>query len=212
MNPVNVHADSLKTSSELSDYYVEAAIAPLDVIAILNKAGISFVLAGAHAIGGWMRDPRSTKDVNLIIASKHAKKAARVLGKAFPDLEAEDLAVVIHLRERESKKVVIDLMKPVQPLYREAFKHTHTVIWEGQRFRIPSLETALAMKFAAMISPNREDEDKHQDAHDFIRMVKQNDDIDRDQLAQLGGLAFPGGGKRVLELVRKVRAGEKLVL
>src|SRR5262249_26743299 len=127
MSRVNVHAESLRTSSALSDYYVESAIAPLDVITLLNKAGISFVLTGAHAIGGWMGDPRTTNDVDLIVASKHFKKATKVLLEAFPHLEAENLTVVIRLRDRESHAVVIDLMKPVQPLYRETFKHTHTV-------------------------------------------------------------------------------------
>jgi hypothetical protein len=71
---------------------------------------------------------------------------------------------------------------------------------------------ALAMKFAPMISLTREDKKKHQDAHDFIQMVEVNPDIDLEQLAGLGELVYPGGGKELVEKVRQVRAGESLKL
>jgi hypothetical protein len=68
------------------------------------------------------------------------------------------------------------------------------------------------LKFCPMISLTRAAEDKHQDAHDFILMVKKNAEIDLEKLRELGDLVYPGGGKEIIELVRKVRAGEKLVL
>jgi len=83
---------------------------------------------------------------------------------------------------------------------------------QGQEYRIPALEMALAMKFAAMVSLMRVDEKKLIDASDFIKMVKTNPEIDLSQLAELGELVYPGGGQEIVELVRKVRAGEKLQL
>jgi hypothetical protein len=77
---------------------------------------------------------------------------------------------------------------------------------------VPSLEMALAMKFAPMISLTRADEDRYQDAHDFIRIVKSNPQIDLEELALLGELVYHGGGAEITELVRRVRAGEKLEL
>ena len=68
------------------------------------------------------------------------------------------------------------------------------------------------LKFAPMISLTRADEDKHQDAHDFIRMVKNNEAIDLETVEKLGELVYNGGGKEVVEMVRKIRAGEKLKL
>ena len=46
-----------------------------------------------------------------------------------------------------------------------------------------------------MVSINRLDEDKHQDAHDFIRVVKSNPALDLDRLAELGETVYRGGGK-----------------
>ena len=73
-------------------------------------------------------------------------------------------------RDPKTGKVLVDVMKTNQPLYHAIFKHSRAITSEGQEFLIPSLEMALAMKFAPMISLNRQDEDKLQDAHDFIRM------------------------------------------
>jgi hypothetical protein len=206
------HRWSIEKSSWLSGLYYMKAIEPLEIVRVLNKANISYVLAGAHALGGWHMNPRTTEDVDLIIAKKHLKKAARSLLEAFPHLAAEDLPVVIRLRDRETQQVVIDLMKPLQTLYRETFKHTQTVKAGKLEYRIPCLEMALTMKFDAMLSPYRDENKKHYDAGDFISMVKANPELNEDLLLQLGELVYEGGGKGILEMVRKVRAGEKLVL
>jgi hypothetical protein len=178
----------------------------------LNKAGISFVLAGAYGLSGWLKKPRATQDVDVIVAAKHIKKATRVLLEAFPRLEADDQAVVVRLRDRDSKVVVIDVMKPTQSLYRETFKHTRLVLAKGDRYRVPSLEMALTMKFAAMLSPNRDEGDRHLDAHDFIHMIQRNAVIESSTLLRLGELVYGGGGADLVEKVRQVRAGEKLIL
>ena len=212
MSVQDPHVMSLATSTTLSRYYVPQAITPLEVIRVLNGAHISFVLVGAHGLGGWMHEPRATEDVDVVVAARHQKKAVRALLEKFEHLVADEREVVIRLRDRGTKQVVIDIMKPNQTLYRETFKHTHPVSSGGQTYRIPSLEMALTMKFAPMISLYRNDEDKHQDAHDFIRMAKTNPDIDFEELARLGELVYVGGGKEIVEKVRQVRAGEKLIL
>jgi hypothetical protein len=191
---------------------LERFIAPLDVIATLNNARVNFMLVGAHALGGWTQAPRATEDIDLLIAARDYKKAVAALLTAFPYLESEDHEVVTHVRNRATKKVLIDVMKANQPLYREALKRTTMVSAAGQSYKVPSLEMALAMKFAPMISLTRDVAKKYVDAHDFIRMVRINPDIDLKTLAQLGELVYPGGGQEIVEKVRQVRAGEKLNL
>ncbi|MFO0969018.1 MAG: hypothetical protein U0793_25985 [Gemmataceae bacterium] len=203
---------SLKTSTFLSRLYVPKMITPAQVIRVLNEHKISFVLVGLHGLSGWMREPRSTQDVDVVVAARQVKKAVRALLAEFPQLEPEDLEVVTRLKHRETGDVLIDVMKPIQPPHRDIFKNTLTVKEKGQTYRIPTLEMALVMKFAPMISLTRADRDKFQDAHDFILMVEKNAEIDLDELARLGDIVYNGGGKEVVELVRKVRAGEKLVL
>jgi hypothetical protein len=207
----DVHGRFFRTVVALSLSQVKNVIPPLGIIKVLNAAAVKFVLVGAHGIAGWMRKPRATQDVDLVVMNQHVKKATRALLKAFPQLEAEDEGIVVRLRDRESKEVLIDLIKQ-RELYREVFKYTQTASETGELFRIPSLEMALAMKYAAMISPNRPLEKVHQDAHDFIVMVKGNPEYNRDRLQILGDVVYTGGGEELLEMIRKAAAGERLDL
>jgi len=211
MIAASVHEQSLSTATQIGRFQMAEIITPYQVIAVLNRAKISFVLVGAYGLAGWM-EPRATQDVDVVVAIKQVKKAVRLLTDAFPNLEAEDVEVVVRLRDRSSGKVRVDVMKPTQQPYREIFKHVTKVAAEGQEYRVPTLEMALTCKFAPMISLARADAKKYQDAHDFIVMVQQNSDVDLNKLEQLGELIYSGGGKEILELVRRVRAGEKLSL
>jgi hypothetical protein len=211
MTPETVHGWSLQTSTALSALYVKDMIAPLAVIGVLNRAKVRFVLVGAHGLGGWMREPRATQDVDVVVMERHLKKATRALLAAFPQLEARDEEVVVRLTDRASGQVVIDLIKQ-RELYRETFKHTREVSEGGESYEIPSLEMALAMKFAAMIDPRRDHADRHQDAHDFILVAKQNPETDREVLQALGERIYGGGGAGLLEMIEKARAGERLDL
>jgi hypothetical protein len=212
MQVQDIHSQCLIRSTALSGYYTERLIAPLEVIRVLNDAGVRFLLVGLHGIGGWMRKPRATEDVDVLVASRGHKKAVKALLEAFPYLEAQDQDVVTRLRDPESDVVKIDLIKPNQPLFREVIKHGHPVTSGGLTYSIPTLEAALAMKFAPMISLNRAEAERYQDAHDFMYMISSNPEIDLRQLEKLGTLVYPSGGKEILEMVRKVRAGEKLAL
>jgi len=205
------HAKTLATSETLSRYYMPKAILPADVVRVLNRAKISFVLVGAHAAFGWMHEARATKDVDIVVAAKHHGKAVKLLLEEFPGLKEDDLEVVTRLRDRDTEEVAIDIMKP-RDLYRATFKYTHAVQEGKLKYRIPSLEMCLAMKFAPMTSPNRDGAKKLMDAHDFILIVRANPDLDLEKLAHLGDLVYPEGGKEIVELVQRVRAGETLIL
>jgi hypothetical protein len=206
----DVHSFCLIRSTALSEYYVDKMIPPLDVIRVLNAAGARFMLVGLHGIGGWLRKPRATEDVGVLVAARSHKKAIQALLAAFSFLVAEDNEVVTRLRDPESGTVLIDVMKPNQPLFRETIKHTHQVEPGGQTYNIPTLEAALAMKFAPMVSLNRAGRDRLQDAHDFMYIVDNNPDIDLEQLEVFGQLVYNGGGAEIVEKVRQVRAGETL--
>jgi hypothetical protein len=81
-----------------------------------------------------------------------------------------------------------------------------------ETYRVPTLEMALTCKFAPMISLARVDKKKLVDAADFIDIVEKNADIDLEKLEELGEVVYHGGGKEILELVRRVCSGEKLEL
>jgi hypothetical protein len=217
MAVIDIHGQRMRRSAEIAKFQLETQlekrfISPLDVIKVLNREKISFVLVGAYGLSGWRSQARATEDVDVVVAARHVAKAVRVLTKAFVNLDPDDAEVVVRLRDKDSKEVAIDVMKPLQPPYHVIFKHTKKIASGKETYRVPTLEMALACKFAPMISLMRVDEKKLQDAADFIDMVKKNSDIDLELLESLGEVVYSGGGKEIVELVRKVRAGEKLEL
>lgn len=204
--------ESLSTSTALSKYYYPAMIPPLDVVRVLNKAKIKFTLVGAHAIGNWTHRPRTTNDVDVVVAARHVKPAVAALLSSFDGLVAEDTPYVVRLKQGEAGQVVIDVMKPNQAVIKAALTNTHVVTTGRLTYSIPTLEMALALKFAAMISLYRGDVEKFQDASDFLAMIRANADTDSDQMSVLGELVYPGGGKEIVSMVVNVRAGKKLKL
>src|SRR5262245_58844298 len=208
----DVHGLSLFKSSKLSGLYVPHFIQPEEVIRVLNAAKISFTLVGAHGLGGWTQKPRATEDVDVVVIQRHLKKAVAALTAAFSNLDVDHKPAVVRLRDRETGAVAIDVMKPNQPVIHAALKNTHAVRSGRSSYKVPSLEMALALKFAPMVSLYRADVDKYQDASDFGRIVLSNSAFDLEKLSVLGELVYPGGGKQIVEMVRRVRAGERRIL
>jgi hypothetical protein len=99
-------------------------------------------------------------------------------------------------------------MKPNQPLFKVAFRQG---AYDAEDYLIPNLEFALACKFAAMVSPNREERKKLLDAADFMSIVENNASAIRlARLKRLGERVYPGGGAEILQLVEDAKAGRRL--
>jgi hypothetical protein len=177
-----------------------------EIIRLLNKGDIRFVLMGTHAIVGWRSETRATNDVDLLIVKKDHAKAVRIIHDAYPELKLVDVAnVVTRFVEPTMKDAVIDLIRPGNELFRAVFRHTHRV---GSTHQIPDLEMALACKFAAMTSVTRLGKKRYLDAGDFVDMVEFNREmIDLAKLKKLGEKVRPGGGKKILRLIDDIDAG-----
>lgn len=209
------HAESIRTSSFLSKLPVIGAeedtverVAPEDVIPLLQDAGIGFVLAGAHGIGGWVKEPRATQDVDFIVHVRDARKAAEAILDRHPGWQIEKFPDVWRLKQGEA--CLVDLMLTRAPLLKRVLSETVSVRLGKRTIRIPKLEAALALKFAAMIGHFRRLGKKYLDARDFIEMVAANKDINTKLLKELGELAYTGGGKDILAHVAHARAGRRL--
>jgi len=213
MKIAEVHARCLATSATLTHYYMPETILPSQVIAVLQRAKVPFVLVGAHGTFGWMgaREARPTKVVDVIVAARHHRRAVRALLATFTQLDVLEADVVTRLQDRETKDVLIDVMKPTD-MNRAVFKHTHTVRSDKLVYKVPSLEMALVMKFAPMTSATRIRAKKLMDAHDFMVMVQANLELDLRKLKALGDFVYPNGGIELLDLIRRVRADEPLTI
>ena len=208
------HLDALRRSSALVRTFYRmygrgrTGMTPEEIIPILNKAGVKFVLMGTHGIGGWRSAPRATEDVDFLVQQKDHQKAVEAVRKNFPELKEVDTPVVTRFLDPSNKQPLIDLMKPEYEVLKAAFKNT---VKAGKSHRVPDLEMALASKFAAMVSPNRKYSKKLLDGGDFADIVETNmTAIDRTKLLKLAELVYKGGGKEILELIKDVEAGRPI--
>jgi predicted RNase H-like nuclease len=121
----------------------------------------------------------------------------------------KEFPVITRFLDPANKEPVIDVMRP-NDLYRETFKNCVRV---GKTHDVPTLELALAAKFAAMVSRMREIPKKLSDASDFAQMVRRNQhEIDFDRLRNLGDAVYPGGGDEIVRFVDDIKAGRMLRL
>jgi len=205
------HAEALRTSCRLTQmFYLRqrpgyTKLTPQEIIPVLNRAGIKFVLMGTHGIEGWMSDARATEDVDFLIQKRYHRKAIRAILDAFPHLQVHDQRVVTRFVDPSVKKVVLDLMRPVEPFYQEVFKNS---VPAGFTHQVPDLEMALVSKFAAMISPHRTGKKKARDVGDFMDMVEQHHEIiDQAKLRRLAEKVHRGSGDRIAHFVEEAKAG-----
>jgi hypothetical protein len=184
-------------------------IEPEQVIKVLNRAGVKFVLMGAHGIGPWLKEPSATRDVDLLVQKSHHKKAVRAVREAYPQLLVEDHPAVTRFLDPADREAVIDLMKPLEELHKAALKSAAPA---GRTHRVPTLETAVACKFSAMSSPNRKERKKLIDASDLMAMVEcHQQDIDRDVLFNLAEMVKNGGGPELMKLLDEIQAGRPIL-
>jgi hypothetical protein len=191
------------------------------ILRTLTEKKIPFVLTGAQAIGGWTGRPRATHDVDILVkGGRNHARAVNALKALYPDLEVRDFAGVTAFFVPGEKQSVIDVTYPHRADIAETLAHP---VWvedksQGLRYRIPSLEAALANKYGAMLTPNRDRQKRMLDAIDFGWMVTHSMDegrqpIDLEKLEALGEKVWSGGGgKEILRLVEQVKAGEAIDL
>ena len=216
------HGDAVELCAHLSTQYrrmsstMSKVILDLDhIIATLTEKKILFVLTGAHGISGWTGRPRATRDIDLLVkGGRHYSRTVTTLRELYPHLEVRRFAGLTSFFPPGERESVIDVISPQRADNAETLK---TAIWieeRNLRFRIPRLEEALANKYGAMLTPDRDLVKRGQDSVDFAAMVKHSQDegrapIDLARLSALGEMVWPGGGgKEIVQLVEDVKAGK----
>lgn len=191
------------------------------IIKTLTQKRIPFVLTGAHGIAGWTGKPRNTQDVDVLVkAGRNHGRAVNAVRALYPHLEVRSFTGVTAFFVPGEKASVVDITYPHRADLEETLANpTWTENKEQRlRYRIPSLEEALANKYGAMLTPTRDLDKRMQDAVDFTRMVQHSADegqqaIELIRLELLGEKVWPqGGGKEILNLVEQVKAGKAIHL
>lgn len=195
---------------------------PVDLNAILRTLThkrIPFVLTGAHGISGWTGRPRNSLDVDILVkAGRNHGRAVNAIKELYPQHEVRTFTGLTAFFIPGKTASVIDVGCPYRADQEETLANP---VWAenkelGLRYRVPSLEAALANKYGAMRTPTRDLARRMQDVVDFMQMVKHSLDegrrpIDLEKLEVLGEKVWPGGGgKEILRLVERVKAGRAI--
>lgn len=207
--------ENLQKSFELSSQQTEDVINPLEVAAIFEDQKFSYVLIGGHMLSFYTGIARATVDVDFIIGNADFARASKAINKTYQQFKETDR--VYHVTYDTKKNVVdperIDLIKDVFPLFREVVKQYSVTLREGKStVKIPTIEAAIALKFAASISPNRGDENKPIDNADLLRLIKSTAKFDEKALLALGELVYTGGGKELVSVVNDMKSGKSVSL
>src|SRR5262245_42444959 len=209
--------DSFARSHQLSKQHVEDAISPHDVAEVLNDLQVKYVLIGGHVLGYFTGSPRATVDVYVIVSMAQASKAVKALGAKFPQLESKDPAHNVRFSSRLEESRVdterIDVVRARDPcLQRVLSAYSRPLQSRGKIIHVPTAEAAVALKFAAAISPNRGDENRPQDRDDLVSIIRKQPTLRPEILSELGDLIYAGGGKELVDFVEAVRLGRRTVL
>lgn len=192
----------------------------VQILKTLTQKRIPFVLTGAHGIATWTGVAGNTQDVDILVkGGRNHTRAVNAIKELYPNLVVEDHGEAFAFYIPGEQDSVIDVTYPVRDNQLETLANP---TWTenkklGIRYRVPSLEEALANKYGAMLTPNRKPDKRHVDAADFTRMVRRSTEqgrkpIDLKRLEILGEMVWPGGGKEILRLVNEVKAGKAINL
>lgn len=203
----------LEKSHQLSRQAVGDAVSPQNVVLQLTNAGAKYVLIGGHMLSFYTGTPRATIDVDVIVSTAHVKKAVEAVSKAYPALAKQDLVYNVRFNSRAEGRTAeperIDIVRSNTPLFERVIKqYTVPVNTGGQVVHLPTVESAIALKFTAAISPNRGDEKRPQDRADLMLIITRNRSLDQAVLKELGDLAYAGGGEELVTFVKAIHGGK----
>ncbi|MBI3563245.1 MAG: hypothetical protein HY080_16195 [Gammaproteobacteria bacterium] len=208
--------DNLQKSYELSRQSNNDVINPLQVAALFEQEQISYTLIGGHMLSYYTGVTRATVDVDFLIRNADFSRAVSLMQQHYSQFDYKDKVfhVTFDARDQSSTEPErIDLVKDGFALFREIVnRHSVTRHAGKHKIRIPTREAAIALKFAATISPNRQEENKSVDLADLIRLIKTAADLDEAVIVNLGELVYQGGGRELIDVVVSVRSGRPVNL
>jgi hypothetical protein len=153
----------------------------------------------------------------VIVSNAHVTKAVKAIQARFPDLTVQDLVYNVRFNSQRSEGRVgterIDVVRDNVPLFKRVLeRYSMTIAWRGASIRLPTTEATVALKFAAVISPNRGNDSRPQDRADLMAIVSQHRDLKVDVLGELGDLVYPGGGQELRDFCSAAWQGKRVSL
>ena len=181
----------------------------LDLFDRLDREGVEWVLVGAQAINLYLRRPRATVDVDIVVRKKHLRKAKKVLQEACGAVEESEVHFKAELSP-DPERLGVDMIKSTShALFEEALDRRVQI--EG--VPAPCLEALLALKYLSIVSPWRSMPDKHQDISDLARAFLDNRPrIDRALFIELASRAYKNARPEAEKFIDAVENGKPITI
>lgn len=169
-------------------------IPPHRLVETLNKVKVPFVVLGEHGLAAWTGERYTDDSLQVLVPRRWQRRAAEVLGGV------------------KRPPVPVRLLKPADRLLGVMFKNVRVRHTGSERYRIPSLEMSIVLKFALFVSLYRREVSKHRDLYDMAMLLKRHPKVNRMKLQALGELVYRGGGAGVMQCLRRLASENTAVL
>lgn len=206
------HVDCMMQSAQFTKMSVAEFVSPRRIISVLRRARVPLVLVGHYGFDGWLQETRQCQIVEIIIRPRSGCTTLRLLTAAFSSLAWQGVGSRFDFLHKKSAKRLISIQLAEEPLELATFDQSLRVfLTPSLTYRIPSLEMALALRFASMTQLPWCAE-KYYHAAQFVRMAKINLDVDWKRLRSVGDLIGPSQGRKLVRKVRDLHAGKRFQL
>ena len=171
------------------------------ILDVLLASKIPFTVIGAFATNCYSSRPRHSQDIDVL--AKEPGKLAAYVAQVRPDLQLTKSKVVF--RFSENGKEILDILAANNPIFVHAITDTQT---HGQ-ITVPSPEALVAMKFLAIMAPERQQLSRAQDKVDMF-MIISNHNVSIDKVKKYLSDLYDRAGEDFENFLKKEKEEEEL--
>jgi hypothetical protein len=169
-----------------------------ELVDILAAVGSDHVLIGGLAVGYHGR-PRATLDIDLLIPGKKLVEVREALEAKGYDVRPFPGMIRTYRSERSDESIADIVSREANPVLREAARHAEQALLLGQPVNVIRRGALIALKFQAILSPERKLADRYQDLADIGHVLAKRFDADDARLAGTVAATIDGSARARLE-------------
>ena len=184
-------------------------IKPDSIARILIEDKIKSVFIGGTVVGCHSGQPRSTKDVDLIIPNDAKwKVSVSKICKLFKGSKVKKHPSFIEIYEKTElgDTELVDIVNVPNGSYGLAFSNFIQIMVNGVEVSIPTAEMMIVLKYTAAVNPIRERNKQRQDWIDIYNIIDGTKNISIYEVKILADSVVPGYGEDLFNKLRQYMA------
>jgi hypothetical protein len=171
----------------------------------LQEAKADHTLVGGLAVGALSGKPRATVDVDLVMWQDDVERFLEALWEEFGEREVVRYRKLLRVAEPAIDVIVANGNSLREQTMSEGLRQP--IDYDGVGLLIPTLESAMVLKYAAIVSRDRSAEDALQDIADLGRLVASRPDVETEDVVRLARPLRTRSPKEVARVMERLKAG-----